>query len=216
MQILEENHLFNFFKPDSPFVRFLDFLGNLMLLNLIYLATCLPVITIGAASAALYDVCFQLGTQEEHGIVRPFYQTFIKHFKQSTIIWCAFLLLCADLAATVWLTAAQPSSLRYMGYTALVLLLWASVIMGYIYPLLSQAPTLLTPLLKTAVFLSVGYLPQSICILLINCLPLFLILFIPAVFMKISFFIIVLYFASAAYIITRLLKKPLSTVASFR
>ena len=40
------------FDHDGPLMRALTYLGNLILLNLVYLLCCLPVVTAGAASAA--------------------------------------------------------------------------------------------------------------------------------------------------------------------
>lgn len=52
------------FSPDSRFMRIMGCVADLILLNLCYLLTCVPVLTIGAASAALYTVCFRFGTMD--------------------------------------------------------------------------------------------------------------------------------------------------------
>ena len=44
------------FDHDGPLMRALTYLGNLILLNLVFLLCCLPVVTAGAACAALYTV----------------------------------------------------------------------------------------------------------------------------------------------------------------
>ena len=43
-------------SSDSKIIQFLNRLGELILLNLCFLLCCLPVVTVGAASAALYKV----------------------------------------------------------------------------------------------------------------------------------------------------------------
>ncbi len=45
-----------FFSLDSKFMQVMSRVADLIILNVIYLVTCLPVITIGAASTALYTV----------------------------------------------------------------------------------------------------------------------------------------------------------------
>ena len=41
------------FSPDSKFMRAMSTLGDLMLLNLVFLLCCIPVVTVGAAVTAL-------------------------------------------------------------------------------------------------------------------------------------------------------------------
>ena len=48
------------FSPDSKFMRAMSMLGDLLLLNLIFLICCVPIVTIGAASTALYTVAFRM------------------------------------------------------------------------------------------------------------------------------------------------------------
>ena len=43
----------NFFVIDSPVMRFLGRIGDIMILNLVFVVTALPVVTIGAAFSAL-------------------------------------------------------------------------------------------------------------------------------------------------------------------
>ena len=50
---------------DSPVIRLLGRLTDLMALNIIFLASCLPVITVGAAWTALYYVTFKMVRNEE-------------------------------------------------------------------------------------------------------------------------------------------------------
>ena len=53
------------FSPDSKFMRAMSRLGDLLLLNLVFLLCCLPLVTVGAAQTALYTVCFRLIRDQE-------------------------------------------------------------------------------------------------------------------------------------------------------
>ena len=44
-------------KTLNPITDFINTLCNFVVLNLVFLITCLPVITIGAALSSLYYVC---------------------------------------------------------------------------------------------------------------------------------------------------------------
>ena len=59
-----------FFSLDSKFMQVMSRVADLIILNVIYLVTCLPVVTIGAAGTAMYTVCFRLGTDREGSLVK--------------------------------------------------------------------------------------------------------------------------------------------------
>ena len=89
----------SFFSPDSKFMQTMSRLADLVVLNLLFLVSCVPLFTIGAASTAMYTVCFQLGTEKESGIFRTYFRSFRENFKQSTILFLILALLpaCAKI-----------------------------------------------------------------------------------------------------------------------
>ena len=84
-----------FFSLDSKFMQAMSRVADLIILNVIYLVTCLPVVTIGAASTALYTVCFRLGTDREGSLVKGYFRAFRDEFRQATLIWLFLLLFGA-------------------------------------------------------------------------------------------------------------------------
>lgn len=81
------------FDMDSPVMRFLGRLADLMILNLVTLLCCLPVVTIGASLTAMHYVLLKMVRNEESYIVRSFFKSFKENFKQATVIWLIILLL---------------------------------------------------------------------------------------------------------------------------
>ena len=81
------------FSPDSRFMRYMNRLADLMLLNLMFLLTSIPIVTIGASLTALYSVCFRLGTVREGGTVRDYFRAFRENFGEATKLWLLALLL---------------------------------------------------------------------------------------------------------------------------
>ena len=68
------------FSPDSKFMEIFGRITDLILLNILFLITCLPVFTIGAATAALYTMCFRLMREEYSGIIKPYFKAFRDNF----------------------------------------------------------------------------------------------------------------------------------------
>ena len=48
------------FTEDNKIFQFLSLLADLMILTLQWLVACLPIVTIGAATTALYSVLFKI------------------------------------------------------------------------------------------------------------------------------------------------------------
>ena len=86
-----------FFDLDSPLMRFLSKLADLMILNIVFLITCIPVVTIGAAWTSLYYVTLKMVRDEEGTIVRSYFHSFRQNFRQATILWLAILGVAAVL-----------------------------------------------------------------------------------------------------------------------
>ena len=82
------------FDMDSPVMRFLSRMADLMIMNLVVTICCIPIVTIGASITAMHYVMLKLVRGEDGYIVKDFFKSFKQNFKQSTIIWlimCVFI-----------------------------------------------------------------------------------------------------------------------------
>ena len=79
------------FNYDNPVWRFIGKLGDLIILNVLWLITSIPIVTIGASTTALYYVTLKLVRDEDGYTIRSFFKSFKENFKQSTIIWLIML-----------------------------------------------------------------------------------------------------------------------------
>ena len=92
------------FSLDNPFWRSLNTVADMLILNLLYVACCLPVITVGAATSALYAVSMKLASKDEDiYVTRSFFRAFVSNFKQATLIWLIFLGIGAFLLYDLYL-----------------------------------------------------------------------------------------------------------------
>lgn len=194
------------FSPDSRFMRIMSRVADLILLNLCYLLTCVPLFTIGAASAALYTVCFRFGTEEEKGVIRSYFRAFGENFKRGTGVWLIVLLCGGAALVNAWVFYAMPGGLRFLSVIFAILFVLALLIFGYAFPLLSQFDDGVWPTLRNALILSLGYLPRSLLIAVVNVVPFILMLTDFYLFLQAAFLWTVLYFSLAAYVNTFLLK----------
>lgn len=197
----------SFFSPDSKFMQTMSRLADLVVLNLLFLVSCVPLFTIGAASTAMYTVCFQLGTEKESGIFRTYFRSFRENFKQSTILFLILALLLLALFFDTLLLFSMTGWLRYGCVLTSFLLVLAVLMYSYAFPLLSQFANSTRQTLKNSLFLSLGYLPRSLLIGALNVFPLALALLNLYTFLQTAMMWAFLYFSAAAYFNSLLLKK---------
>ena len=111
------------FSPDNPVVRFIIKLGYCWWLNILWLVTSLPVITIGASTTALIYSSMKLHCDEGYPTTN-FFRSFKENFRQATIIWLLYLAAGTLLGISLiyWNRSGMPGGTLMQG------LAWALVL----------------------------------------------------------------------------------------
>ncbi len=150
-------------KTDNPFFRFMGKLGDVILLNLVWLACCLPVVTIGAANTAVFYVARKIAAGEDYWVFRDFFRSFRQNWRQATAAWLILLPLGALAMADLLIGLQTPGAAGnvFRGIGIVFCLLWL-VVEGYAFPLLARYEYRLRPLFTNALFLSVTNLPATL------------------------------------------------------
>lgn len=197
----------NIFSPDSKVMIALSRLGDLIVLNFIFLLTCIPIFTIGAAFTALYTVTFKFGTDDELSILSGYFKAFRANFKQATVLWLILLLcgLCTCWDISFFYHMPGAGHFLFVPFAALFLLVL--LVASYVFPLLSQFDNGNKQTLKNALIFTLAYLPRSLLITALNIFPFFIIWYSLLLFLKSGFLWVFLYFSAAAYLNALILKK---------
>lgn len=196
------------FDMDSPLMQFISRLCDLVVLNIVFLLTCLPIFTIGAANTALYDVVFRMDTEREEKLLRTYFRAFKENFRQSTAIWLVLLLFGAASCVNMVQFSEIGGIFGYFLFLiAMLILIVTAMVFGYAFPLLSRFANSTRNMLKNALLLGVGSLPRTVVVTVINCFPWVLLIVNLYAFVRIGFLWFALYFAAAAYFNSRVLKK---------
>lgn len=157
------------FQTDSPFFQFLGTLTDFVLLNLIFLITCIPIITIGPAICALFSITLR-EAREEHGyIVQPYLKSFRENFKSSFVLYLIYILLGALLLFSYifWLQAQSiPGAVAAIILTVCVLLYLMSAF--YVFALNARFENSLLQTIKNSILLALIHPKQTLQLLLLT------------------------------------------------
>lgn len=194
------------FDADSGFMRGLSRLTDLVLLNLLFLITSIPIVTIGASASALYSVFFRWHRQEESGYVKAYFHAFARDFKEATVLWLAFVVFMAISIFDIWFFFYQTEPLSYLG--VLFGFLGAMGLFTYSYAiiLVSVFANSFAGTLKNALLMAVAYFPRTLVMALINLFPFLLVGLFPSLAMQFGWFLVLFAFSGGAYLNSLLLK----------
>lgn len=96
----------NLFSYENPIMQLLMKLGDLMILNFIYLGCCLPIFTIGAAQAGLYTAMKVMQDPEDDtSLISAFFRGFSNGFGKVTIAWGVAALGTVLICLAGWVAA---------------------------------------------------------------------------------------------------------------
>ena len=202
--------MLSFLNPESKFMLAMSRIGDLLLLNLMFLISCVPIFTIGAASTAMYTLCFRFDTDREQGLIKSYLIAFRDNFKQATVIWLIILLCGVTACINAYIFYVMSGVIPFLYVLFFLLLVLVIFIGSYAFPLLSQFDNTNKATLKNALIFSLGYFPRSILIGAINVLPFAVMILNFYLFLHAAFLWAGLYFAAAAYLNSIILKKILA------
>lgn len=166
------------FSIDSPLMRALNLIANIVLLHLIWLLYSLPLVTIGASTTALYYSCMKLIRTDENYVYQNFRKSFRENFKQSTIIWLVLFLIgflfVTDIRYGLFLNNAMG---KMMIIGCSVFLIPFILVALYIFPIQAKFQNRIFDNVKNALLMSLRHFPFSLILLVIMGTIVFLGLF---------------------------------------
>lgn len=158
------------FNPENRFWMFMDKVMDAMIISILWLVCSLPIVTMGAATTAVFQFTLYQVRDEEGYVWKSFFKAFRQNFRQATILWLGGLAVGAFLLADVYLCMHLriPGTLRMallvgLGCIGLIYLLT----MLYVLPLMACFQVSVKTAVRDSFVMAVGNLPVSLLILVI-------------------------------------------------
>lgn len=170
----------NFFN--SKLFNIFTAFTNLMLVNICWIALCLPVFTAGASTAALYFCMEQQRTDDLVYPVKTFWKAFRENFKRGTILLAIAAAVVIVGAVDIFLILRLHKLLG--GFVTLLLLLPFILTLPalfYIFPLQGNYDNTVKNTLLNAWRMAMAHPLTTIGVIVINLLPIVLGLMFPII-----------------------------------
>lgn len=148
-------------QPDNPVMSFLTRIAYTAYLNLLWLICCIPIVTAGASTTALFYVTLKMADNEEGNITQQFFRAFRENFRQATKVW--LILLSVGLALIfdgyIFYHMRFENAFWAIG-TAIFLVAVAAyaIILMYIFPLMARFENTVRAMFLNSIMIGMRFL----------------------------------------------------------
>jgi uncharacterized membrane protein YesL len=153
----------NIFNLDNGFFTTINKLIDILLLSIIWVIICIPIITIGPATTALYYTVVKVIRRERGYLLSEFFKCFKDNFKTGALAGIIMTILAIALYADRKIVSTFDGNLYFFMFSifnAMILLLFCVSI--YVFPILSRFNVGLKQLFKSSLLMAIKHLPTTI------------------------------------------------------
>lgn len=158
------------FSYDGVIGRAINRIFDCVCLSFLWIVFSIPVITMGAASTALYYTVNKVFREEEGGLLKSFWRSFKSNFLQTFPVWLVFLVVYIVFLMNGYYGYAFFANDVMPGGILIVLIVVAAILLtwsGYIFPYIARFENTTRETLKNCAYLMVRHLPWSLALLAI-------------------------------------------------
>lgn len=144
------------FDSNNRFFTFMGKLADLMILNLLFILTSLPIITIGTSLTALYAVSLKQSSGTSTYIIKEYFNAWKINFKQSIILWTFSLIAFSLLFMNLIVESNSSFTLLIRMIMTLSLILFIMITL-YVFPMIAKFENTIRYTLVSAFFMSLRH-----------------------------------------------------------
>lgn len=176
----------NVFGPNSPFARGINKLVMMLYAGILWFLCSIPIITIGASTAALYEVLLKAAKDQEGYVSSSFFKALKENMKQGIGVWLPLLIAFVLFAGNL-IYYGVIGGRAYWVQTLLFAVLLCAVlaVISYVFPVMARFENTVSGHLRMAAVLAVKNPGWTVVLLVIQAVTWFLVWFfvwLPAVF----------------------------------
>jgi uncharacterized membrane protein YesL len=186
-------------------------LCDLIALNLLFLLTSLPIVTIGASFTALYSVTLKMTDDRESYVARSYFRAFKRCFGRATLLWGVFAVAGCAIWLNLRLTSmagGEAAALRPLMLPAVIV--WI-VVLAFTFPVLARYDCKAWDTLKYALLIPAANVKYILPVMLCPVIPFLFLLAAPELLSPFVFLAVLLGFSGPAYFASGLLGRIFRT-----
>ena len=191
-------------------------MAEISILSVLWTVCSLPIITLGASSAALMRCMLNMSTGQGNWRTRHFFGYFRSNLRNATALWLVFLaaatLFIFDFVVLSSAEGAVMSIQRIVAVIGMIIWMIAGV---WAFALTSEFENSLFQTIKNAFYLGISWLPRTLAMCVLWLAPVALLAFVPFIFSRVIILWPVLFWGGTAFACSKLMIKPLTPYFDF-
>lgn len=164
------------FNPDNPIMNFFGKLLDSLLLNILWLVTSLPIVTIGASTSALYYCTLKLAEDRKLDVIHDFFRAFRQNMKEGSKLSLIFVGLCIVLfieGRLFWAYKTRSVIWVFGAAIFMLVVLVFSMVTVYIFPLLARFDNTWKNMIRNSFVISIRFMICTVLLLAIHAAVIF-------------------------------------------
>ena len=187
------------FSYDGPIYKVCELIYETCMLNILWIIGCIPIVTIGASTTALYSVYSSKVSGKGYKIYSDFFKAYKKNIRQASILGTIItIMLCMGIYNMTRISSFKGNYV-WLQYVHIFIIFQILLISNYIFPLIDRTTMNITNIIVNAVVLAYKNIIISSINVIILVLLIIVVLFKPVFIL----FFIGLYGLIWAYLIER-------------
>lgn len=149
------------FNPANPVMQFIGKIGYSIFLNILWVVCCIPIVTIGASTTALFHCAERLVHDQYDSILYEFFHSFKMNFKQATVIWLIVfgsgVVLGTD-AYVLWRMHSESIFWTMISAVFIIAVAAYVIVVMYVFPLLAHFDNSTFAMFKNSIMIGMRFL----------------------------------------------------------
>ncbi|WP_195838117.1 YesL family protein [Bifidobacterium tsurumiense] len=164
----------NMFQQDSRFTTAMSTVGDLALLNIAWILCCIPIVTIGASTSALFGTIRNIQEDDDARVLHQFFSLFTRHFSTSLALTLMSLAFYALASFDLWYLGhgAGGTDMAALGYGVCIALTFVvTLATAFVFPNASRSNASAWNQVRNSALQALRRPIPALCITVINALP---------------------------------------------
>lgn len=160
------------FDYNGTFTYYMDKVFDLISISLLWLLCCIPVITIGASTTALYYTLHKVWKQNDSYITKEFFHALYTNLKPATLLWGILAIVSLILQLNLGIVGEKMSGniqIFFFMFYGILLFIWTGVQI-YAFPVLARFDMPVGWIFKLALYLCFRHFGRTIVLLAVTML----------------------------------------------
>lgn len=155
------------FRYDNPIMSGISKIANCILLSMLWLAGCIPVITVGASTCALYYTVEKNIKNDRGYVVSSFWHAYKENLKQATVVCALLLAVEVVFLCDYWILDALEKSGHVLGNIYILFQIFMGLVLLYavwVFAMLGRFQNIVRQIMKNSFILMVRHIGTSFVI----------------------------------------------------